>query len=100
MFQVRQGDVLICSATIIPKAATKQAHCILALGEVTGHAHQIKEEAFLWVDIDGTKYVEVFGSEAMLQHEEHGPIVLAGPAIYRVVQQREYTPEEIRHVAD
>lgn len=96
----RQGDVLILSATVIPKTAIKQERCVLALGEATGHAHQIKEEAFLWIDSDGTKYVEVFGAEATVQHEEHGSIVLAGPAIYRIVQQREYTPEEIRHVAD
>jgi hypothetical protein len=100
MVMYRQGDVLILSAKTIPKTAKKQDRCILALGEATGHAHQIKEEAFLWVDTDGSKYVEVFGSEATVQHEEHGPIVLAGPAIYRVVQQREYTPEEIRNVAD
>lgn len=100
MFQARQGDVFIVAATEIPTTAKKEQRCILALGEVTGHAHQIHEEAFLWVDTDGTKYVEVFGSEATLQHEEHGPIVLSGPAIYRVVQQHEYTPEEIRNVAD
>jgi len=100
MFQARQGDVLILSATAIPNTATKHARCVLALGEATGHAHQIKEDAFLWVDTDGTKYIEVFGSEATVKHEEHGPIVLAGPAIYQVVQQREYTPEEIRNVQD
>ena len=100
MVMYRQGDVLILSAQAIPRTAERQPRCILALGEVTGHAHQIKEEAFLWVDTDGTKYVEVFGPEATVQHEEHGPIVLSGPAIYRVVQQREYTPEEIRNVAD
>jgi hypothetical protein len=100
MVMYRQGDVLICSATVIPATAQKQPRCILALGEATGHAHQIKEDAFLWVDTDGIKYIEVFGLEATVQHEEHGPIVLAGPAIYRVVQQREYTPEEIRNVAD
>ena len=100
MVMYRQGDVLILTATAIPKTAHKEQRCILALGEVTGHAHQIKEEAFLWVDTDGTKYVEVFGAEATVQHEEHGPIILSGPAIYRVVQQREYTPEEIRNVAD
>lgn len=96
----RQGDVLVQTASVIPKSAKKQKRCILALGEVTGHAHQIKEQAFLWVDTDGTKFVEVYGSEAMLQHEEHGPIVLPGPGIYRVTQQREYSPEEIRNVAD
>lgn len=100
MVMYRQGDVLISSAQSIPQTAVKQTRCILALGEVTGHAHQIKEEAFLWVDTDGTKYVEVYGPEATLQHEEHGPIVLSGPAIYRVTQQVEYTPEAIRNVAD
>ena len=100
MVMYRQGDVLIYSATTIPNTAQKQDRCILALGEATGHAHQIKDEALLWVDTDGTKYIEVFGSEATVQHEEHGPIVLSGPGIYRVVQQREYTPEEIRNVAD
>ena len=96
----RQGDVLVIGAKTVPKSAVRQERCVLALGEVTGHAHQIVEEAFLWVDTDGTKYVEVYGPEAVLQHEEHGPITLTGPAIYRVIQQREYTPEEIRHVAD
>lgn len=100
MFQVRQGDVLIVRVEQKPEQAVKQAKCILALGEVTGHAHQIKEEAFLYVDADGTKYVEVYGAAATVTHEEHGPIVLPGPAIYRVTQQREYTPEEIRNVAD
>ena len=100
MFQARQGDVFIIGATVIPETAKKADRCILALGEVTGHAHQIKEEAFLWVDTDGTKYIEVFGSEATVQHEEHGSILLSGPAIYRVIQQREYSPEAIRNVAD
>jgi hypothetical protein len=100
MTQFRQGDVLVVRVEAKPATAKKQPRCVLALGEVTGHAHQIKEEAFLYVDSDGTKYVEVYGSEATLTHEEHGPIVLPGPAIYRVTQQREYTPEEIRNVAD
>jgi len=96
----RQGDVLISQVSAVPSRATKQQRCVLALGEVTGHAHQITEEAFLWIDTDGTKYVEVYGTEAILQHEEHGPITLEGPAIYRVTQQREYTPQEVRNVAD
>ena len=100
MTQFRQGDVLVVLVDAKPATAKKQQECVLALGEVTGHAHQIKEDAFLYVDSDGTKYVEVYGPEATLTHEEHGPIVLLGPAIYRVTQQREYTPEAIRNVAD
>lgn len=100
MRMYRQGDVLITSAGQIPGRAVKQERCILALGESTGHAHQIHDEAFLWVDTDGTKYVEVYGSKATLTHEEHGPIALVGPGIYRVTQQREYSPEENRNVID
>lgn len=96
----RQGDVLIVQVKKRPEQAKKEKRCILALGERTGHAHQIKEGAFLWVDSDGTKFIEVYGEEATVTHEEHGPIQLQGPAIYRVIQQREYSPEEIRNVAD
>ena len=100
-FMARQGDVLIVGGAKIPATAIKQNNCILAYGEVTGHKHEIStEQAFMWVDTDGTKYVEVYGNEAVLQHPEHGPILLSGPAIYRVIQQREYFPQEIRNVAD
>lgn len=56
----RQGDVLIQKVQFIPKSAVKQPTCILALGEATGHAHQIKEGATLLIDTDGAKYVDVF----------------------------------------
>ena len=100
MVMYRQGDVLIVQVETVPGSSIKQERCILALGEATGHAHQIKEQAFLWIDVDGSKYVEVYGAEATVQHEEHGPIILSGPAMYRVTIQREYSPEEIRNVAD
>lgn len=45
MTMFRQGDVLIQKVQFIPKTAVKQEKCILALGEATGHAHQIKEDA-------------------------------------------------------
>ena len=96
----RQGDVLIRKVQRIPQAAVKQEKCILALGEATGHAHQITEGAVLWLDTDLAKYVEVLGAEATIVHEEHGPITLLGPAVYRVIQQMEYTPTEIRNVRD
>lgn len=98
----RQGDILIVSAwAAIPKAAQKQKNCILAHGETTGHTHEISiEEAFLWVDTDGTKYVEVYGKCGTLFHPEHGPITLPGPDIYRIIQQREYISKAIHPVAD
>lgn len=100
MEMYRQGDVLVVRTHAIPITATRQPTCVVARGEATGHAHQIKTDAVLWLDEDGTKYVEVLGHEAVLSHEEHGPITLQGPAVYRVTQQREYTPDEIRNVQD
>jgi hypothetical protein len=97
---VRQGDVLLIKVARILKTAVKQSKCVLALGEATGHAHQILEGAYLLQDTDGTKYVEVIGDTAMVVHEEHEPIILKGPALYLVKQQREYTPQEIRNVKD
>lgn len=96
----RQGDVLISKVLFVPKTAVKQPQCILAFGEVTGHAHQIKEGAYLLMDTDGAKYMEVLGAEATVVHEEHGSITLKGQAVYRIIQQREYTPEAIRNVTD
>lgn len=96
----RQGDILIVKHSEIPSTAKKEKKCVLALGEVTGHKHQIKEDAFLWLDTDGTKYIEVYSERAVVVHEEHGPIELDGPAIYKVIIQREYYPEQIRNVLD
>ena len=96
----RQGDVLIQKVQFIPTTAVKQEKCVLALGEATGHTHQIKRGAYLLIDTDGAKYIDVIGRSATVVHEEHGPITLEGPAVYRIIQQREYTPEEIRNVRD
>ena len=95
----RQGDVLVTRIDKLPRGLQKAPTCVLALGEVTGHMHQIKEGAFMYVDEKGDKYVEVFDETADLVHEEHGTITL-DRGVYKVTQQREYTPEEIRRVAD
>lgn len=96
----RQGDILLVYAHEIPMSAQQQANCVLAVGEATGHQHQIITGALLWMNDDETKYVEVTGNKAILVHEEHGPITLSGPAMYKIVQQREYVPGAIRYVAD
>ena len=99
-YMFRQGDVLMRKVQFIPTTAVKQEKCILALGEATGHAHQIKRGAYLYIDTDRAKYIDVLGTSAVVEHEEHGHITLDGPAVYLVTQQREYTPEEIRNVHD
>ena len=54
----RQGDVLIQTVRAIPSTAVRQTACILALGEATGHAHQIKRGAYLLIDTDGASSIE------------------------------------------
>ena len=101
----RQGDVLIIPVKSIPKklepVERENGRIVLAHGEVTGHAHAIKNEgAALFRD---PKLMAVFmtvnGDAVMLEHDEHDTIVIP-PGNYQVVRQREYSPEAIRNVAD
>lgn len=100
----RQGDVLIerTNEAIPVDAAARapeQGRVILAHGEVTGHAHALpatvamsfgaSDDAF-WLRVD---------KPATVTHEEHAPVKLA-PGNYKIRRQREYSPEEIRRVAD
>ena len=104
MKHYRQGDVLIVSTCKIErKNKLKDGdRCILAFGEATGHAHEIKElnKVIAYVGADGTEVSELDVKEAVdLVHQEHDAIVLE-PGLYRIIHQREYSPEEIRRVAD
>lgn len=96
----RHGDVIISSVKAIPADARQQPHTILAKGEITGHTHRIAEPraAELW-ESAGLLFLRVIAESATLVHEEHKPINLP-KGIYRVWQQREYTPAEIRTVCD
>mgnify|MGYP001557776963 CR=1 FL=1 len=103
--QVRQGDVLLVKTLKKVSAEAKavarvRGRIVLAYGEVTGHAHVIDDVlAELFEERGGQLYLKVGPEGATLRHEEHGALALA-PGTYRVVRQREYTPEAIRRVAD
>lgn len=116
-FVIRQGDVLVRSTVKQPSAQAKtildNGRVILAYGEVTGHAHEVIAATptmpvigdddpvpamELFEEPDGTRLL-VVKRDALLKHEEHGPIPLA-PGDYEVIRQREYSPEAIRNVAD
>ncbi|GGN82071.1 hypothetical protein GCM10011610_33090 [Nocardia rhizosphaerihabitans] len=73
---------------------------VLALGEVTGHAHAIPGPGRL------IREAGVFGPMLLhlpeggrVVHEEHAAIGLP-KGWYRVVRQREYVPGSVRVVAD
>jgi hypothetical protein len=106
----RQGDVLIvpvpeeAAAAAVPGLSTTErdprGRLVLALGEVTGHAHAVVGPGDLYRPADpfATAFLHV-PTGARVVHEEHGAIPLPR-GWYRVVRQREYTPGAVRIVAD
>lgn len=102
----RQGDVLIIPVKSIPKTAEpiarEQGRVVLAHGEVTGHAHAIRDkQAALFRDPKlAAIFMHVSGDASVnLEHDEHGTIEIP-PGSYEVRRQKEYSPQEIRTVAD
>ncbi|WP_406695656.1 hypothetical protein V5E97_32090 [Singulisphaera sp. Ch08] len=96
----RQGDVLISAVEAIPPGATCLPHCVLAEGEVTGHSHRVEGVGVADLLADGEeRFLRVNASTVRIVHQEHGTITLPR-GLYRVWQQREYTPEAIRTVRD
>lgn len=98
----RQGDVLIRPVTSIPKGLTQTKRVTLAYGEVTGHHHTINTGAvgFAGKPDDLVMFFEVTNPDGgALTHQEHETIVIP-PGKYESVRQTEYTPQELRNVAD
>ncbi|NBM16907.1 hypothetical protein [Streptomyces sp. GC420] len=106
----RQGDVLIVPVAepAVPPHVTDAAgeprdgrgRLVLALGEVTGHAHAVVGPGRL------VREPGPFGPMLLhlpdggrVVHEEHAAISLP-KGWYRVIRQREYVPGSVRIVAD
>ena len=90
---IRQGDILLVPVAVEPPAgATPVTEVVLALGEMTGHAHRLRAGAVLDWESDGQRYVRVLDADAgTLSHEDHDPspaAVVAPYVTYRVIQQR------------
>lgn len=100
---VRQGDVLLERVEKLPanlkKVKRENGRCIIARGEVTGHAHAIEDRACeTFVDENGALYISA-EKDVEIVHEEHGVTPLPA-GVYVYTPQREYTPESIRNVQD
>ena len=96
----RQGDILLV-ATDKKKhtLGVPQKRKVLAEGEVTGHLHEVQgDHATLYGDTPETMLLEV-REPSELTHDEHSTILIE-PGFYKVVRQREYTPEGERMVID
>lgn len=105
----RQGDVLIVPVEESSVAAARQwpqarrdarGRLVLALGEVTGHAHALASPGTLCHEPHASNSMVLHLPEGgRLVHEEHAAITLP-KGWYRVVRQREYIPGSVRIVAD
>lgn len=107
MTVIRQGDVGLISVKSIPKDATEQLakghKLVLALGEATGHHHRFEfmdtsHNVKLYVAHSGARYISVSAPSDLL-HEEHSTAKIPAGK-YLLPQQVEYTPAELRRVAD
>ncbi len=98
----RQGDVVLVEVASVPQEAVKESdgkEVVLAWGEVTGHSHRLQApEGVAYYALGETNYFEI-KHPSELVHEEHDAIALT-PGFYKVVRQREYTPERITRVID
>ncbi|MER8183710.1 hypothetical protein [Kitasatospora sp. NPDC094015] len=106
----RQGDVLIVPveedavpstvAALPQQPRDARGRLVLALGEVTGHAHAVVGPGELRREAGPFAAAWLRLSEGgRVVHEEHAVIPLP-KGWYRVVRQREYTPGAVRVVAD
>jgi hypothetical protein len=95
----RQGDVLLIETDSLPEGA-KLKNNILAYGEVTGHKHQLDNQALVYADANNRQYVSV-EKQSILTHEEHKPITVT-EGLYEVRIQREYdiVRDQVRAVMD
>lgn len=121
--QIRQGDVQLQPVAALPAGCTEIQPdgnaIVLAYGEVTGHKHAIYDhtdtpaaageiaeaaiaraqtKARLWRAENGDRFLQVI-EPVTLRHEEHTAHTLV-PGIYKLPTQVEYTPAELRRVAD
>jgi len=105
MLQFRQGDVFVEQVSDIPADAKPGKldgrRIVLAYGEVTGHAHAIEfEDGIEFLEKGDTLYLRVTKEGGVdLKHEEHSTINLP-VGTYAAKRQREYSPQEVRFVAD
>lgn len=101
----RQGDILIEKISTIPegKFIAKESG-IVALGEFSGHHHELDGAVLLVPDEKNTAQNSLLGyttveKGAELVHQEHSKIDLE-PGMYKFTKQREFDGTQTRAVHD
>ena len=96
----RQGDLLFVPVAPLPAGCPLEDSpyhnkVIIARGEKSGHMHVVAAEIHHG---GGSRYL-VAAEPVTVTHEEHQPLPLPA-GTYRIVQQRELTPEAVQVVSD
>lgn len=111
MLMKRHGDLLLIRIGEMPRNLKKTDSKILAVGEVSGHKHQLTGQATVWENAgkrtlgnlipslidDGPLHNAIprkffyAHTKQELVHEEHKPIMIE-EGVYAVVIEREYDP--------
>jgi len=95
----QQGDVLLTKVSGVK--GKKLDHLTLAKGEHTGHHHTVTVGDAELYEHEGTLFLRVNSEEAILTHQEHGPVTLpAGDYKVGIVQEYDHFAEEARDVQD
>jgi len=98
---IQQGDVLMKGIEKLPEGLKKVNHLTLALGEVTGHSHQVTSGEAEMYEKDGTFFLKVTSENAIVTHQEHAPVTLEeGTYEIDIVKEYSHFDEEARRVAD
>ena len=85
----RHGDLLIREVKGMPINLRRSETNILALGEATGHKHELIGDCDVFENHKNKFFV--VNSTALLKHNEHKTIELA-KGLYRVIHEREFSP--------
>ena len=99
---LQQGDVIFERVETADGKRAEVKNGVLVDGEVTGHAHRVKDYkgVVFYKDDKGNIWVEN-KQKAQVTHEEHGTITLE-PGIWKVgrVQEYDHFLEESKNVID
>ena len=83
----RHGDLLIAKVSSIPKSASPTSTNIIAVGEKTGHNHELNGSHRIY-ELDKYLYFEA-KQDLEVKHPEHNTIQIP-KGNYAVVHEREY----------
>jgi len=99
---VRQGDILLikCDAPESDRwSKVKMSDSdVVARGEATNHHHRVQNATIY--QRGGREMFLQTHEDAQMSHEEHGTVTLESNTWYKVVRQREHTPQSVRYVRD